>query len=129
MLGLSSRSDLLRDQDSVLFELFDLALEGRHHTGAGSFDSALYKRIHLLLDLRCLLAKLLARAARLRQAQFPGVLEHGTSKLEEPLSRLKRLQQAFEVFFEHVAADRFAVALTPFGLAQIVRMLLARLAC
>ncbi|WP_246137954.1 hypothetical protein [Maritimibacter fusiformis] len=88
MLGLSSRSDLLRDQDSVLFELFDLALEGCHHTCAASFDSALYKRLDLLLDLRSLLTKRFARAARLRQPQIPGVLEHGTSELEEPLSRL-----------------------------------------
>lgn len=63
ILELSSRSDLFRDQDSILFELFDLTLDGYHHIGAGGFDRALHKRFDLPLDVCRLLAKLLIPAA------------------------------------------------------------------
>ncbi|WP_284154936.1 hypothetical protein [Algicella marina] len=110
------------------FKRIDFGLIGRDHTRAGRVYDPVQQSGNLGFQLTQLAVHGLGGVLHLFAAHLPSDLEHIADQAVCRLGGLQLLQELFKLAFKRIAADRLAFALAALGEAQIVRMLLARLA-
>ncbi|MEM6710884.1 MAG: hypothetical protein AAF590_01205 [Pseudomonadota bacterium] len=91
-------------------------------------DNAVHQFLDFLVELEDITAQRPFDLVYLGESLVPLAFEDDADIVEQHFGGLQALEDGFKLAFNHIAADGFAVAFTALVEAQIVRVLLARLA-